>query len=480
LIEFITCRWQRYRGVLIVALLVAIAILLGYLAAKNVLYSLLLALLVLGCIALVYIFFKDGRLSLDRIVIPLLIVAVLLPPIRLSDKLPAVRLELVIIVIAWALFVLGQLAAGKPLRLRWHPINKWFFLFGACILASIAYAALVMGSYPIARDFWEFVKLIEYFLIFALVASLDIPPEHMRKYYIITLIVFLCSAAFGFAQFFNLFDINSWLTPYYADPDKYGTFTGYWFLGTSGNPNEFGALMFLPASLALTGALWLKGRGIKLFSWAALGIFLLALMFNRSRAAAVGVIAAAAYIIFFKSFVLFGSGRTIRMLLWAVPLLLILGLCLFQVAPDFFSVRIPTALDLSDDTSWQNRLVKWESEVDIWKQSPLLGWGPAKETLTTVTDNEWLLFLKRYGVLGVLVFILWFASIYRTLSQIGCATKNDYTEIFCTALQATLIAYAIYMIPSNVYHSLHLMPILLIFLGLAYTQRQPTKMVRQS
>jgi len=470
--ELKTHIWQKYRGVLIVAVLVAVAVFLGYLAATNILYGLLLALLGLGCIALVYIFFKDGRLSLDRVIIPLLIVAVLFPPIRLPGEIPAPRLELVIILIAWSLFVLGHLAAGKPLRLRWNPANKWFFLFGACILASIAYAAFAHGYYPIARDFWEFGKLVEYFLIFALVASLDIPPEHMGKYYVISLIVFLCSAAFGFAQYFNLLDMNSWLTPYYAPTQIVGLVSGGRIVGTTGNPNEFGALMILPASLALTGALWLKGRNIKLFSWAALGVFSLAITFTLSRSALLCLLVVAAFIVLYKYTMYFGFKKLSRLVVFIVPAILILAFIVIQLAPALFFSRMSGGIDLNTDASWQVRLVVWESQVDIWKQSLIFGWGPGKDVMITSIDNEWLLLLRRYGAFGVMVFILWFASVYRTLSNIGCATKNDYTEVFSTALQSTLIAYAIYMIPAAIYHSLQLMPILMIFLGLAYTQRQ--------
>jgi len=473
--------WQRYPASLLVAsLFVVIAILLGYVSATKPLYGLLLALAGLGCIALVYIFFKNGRLSLRGVIIPLLLVAVLSPSIRLPGAIPAVRLELVIIIVAWALLLLGHLSSGKPVRLRWNPTNKWFLLFGICILASIAYATFVMGYYTTARDFWEFGKLIEYFLIFALVASLNIPPEHMPKYYIISLIIFLCSAAFGFAQHFNLFDINSWLSPYYAPTQMAGLVRAGRIVGTTANPNEFGALMVLAASLALTGALWLKGRGVKLLSWAALGVFSLAIVLTLSRSALLSLLVAAAFILLFKYLTHFGFGRTIGMLLLVVPLLLILGLVLSQLAPGNFSLRVGSALHLTTDASWQARLAKWGNQVDIWKQSPVLGWGPGKATMNTIVDNEWLLLLRRYGVVGVAVFILWFAGVYRMLSRIGKGTQKRYTQTFCVGLQATLIAYAIYMIPLGVYHSLQLMPILLIFLGLAYTQRQSSRMVKQT
>jgi len=472
--------WQKYRGILIVSLLVVIAILLGYVAATEMLYGLLLALAGLGSIALVYIFFKNGRLSLDRVIIPLLIVAVLFPSVRLPAGIPALRIELILIVIAWTLFLLGHLATGEAMRLRWNPTNKWFFLFGISILVSISYAVFVKGYYPIGRDFWEFGKLIEYFLIFALVASLHVSSEQMRKYYLISLMVFLCSAIFGFAQYFNLFDINSMATPYYAPTQMAGLVRAGRIVGTTSNPNEFGALMVLAASLALTGALWLKGSGIKLISWVALGVFGFAIILTLSRSASLGLLVACFFILFFKYPLHFGFSRTIRGFFLAVPLLLILAFILLQLAPDLFFFRVGRVLDLSTDTSWQARLAHWDNQLATWKQSPIFGWGPGKATMPTIVDNEWLLLLRRYGALGVLVFVLWFTGIYRTLSKIAHEAKNNYAEAFCVGLQATVVAYAIYMIPAVVYHNLQLMPILMLYLGLAYSQRGSLKRVHQT
>jgi len=454
-----------------------LGILAGFLST-NILISLLISGTVVLLLLILLIFFRKGTFSLDNIIVPLLVAAVLLPPIRLTRSIPDIRVEPILILIALALFLTGRLATGRPFKLRWNPTNKWFFLFGICILVSIANAAFVHGYYPIDRDFWELGKLIEYFLIFALVASLNIPPEHMRKYYVTSLVIFMCSAAFGFAQYFNLLDINSWLIPYYAPTQIGGLVRGGRIVGTTGNPNEFGALMVLAASLALTGALWLKGRSIKLFSWAALGVFSLAIVFTLSRSSLLCLLVAVAFIALYKYTMHFGFKKLVRMVVSVAPVLLIIAFIVLQLAPDLFFLSMGSGINLDTDASWQARLTNWEDDIALWQQSPLLGWGPGKETISSIVDNEWLLLLRRYGLLGVVVFILWFVSVYRTLSRIGRETRNNYTETFCTSLQATLIAYAIFMIPAGVYHSLQLMPILLIFLGLAYTQRQSLQAVQ--
>jgi hypothetical protein len=64
-----------------------------------------------------------------------------------------------------------------------------------------------------------------------------------------------------------------------------------------------------------------------------------------------------------------------------------------------------------------------------------------------------------------------FIIIYLTLSRIARGTENSYTETFCIGLQAAMLGYAVYMVPAVVYHSLQLMPVFLIYLGLVYSQR---------
>ena len=473
-------RLDKHRIPLVPLFAVALGVLAGGLCAFNA----LLGLIVIGAgvviVVLDLLFFKNGRLSLDRIVIPLLIVAVLCPGIRLLNGVPAVRLELVIIVIAWLLLLLGSLSAGTALRLRWNPTNKWFLLFGLVILVSIACAAFVRRYYPIGRDFWEFAKLIEYFLIFALVSSLRVPAERIGRYYVIALLVFLVSAAVGFAQYVNLFNINSIVTPYYAPTQLAGVVKAGRIVGTAGNPNAFGALMVLPASLALTGAVWLESRRIRLASWGAFLLFVLAIVLTLSRSAVLSLGVACCFILFFKYLASFGLARTIRMLCFALPALLVLVLIVIQLAPETFFSRLGGLTNLSAATSWQARLAIWNDQLAVWRQSPFVSWGPGKITMATTIDSEWLLLLRRYGALGVAVFILWFIGIYRTLSRVSRDNTNPYTKTLCVALQATLLAYAVFMIPAGVYHNLHLMPILLLFLGVAYSQRSPSTEVSEA
>jgi O-antigen ligase len=358
---------------------------------------------------------------------------------------------------------------------------KWFALFGLSILSSITYASLAKGYSPIGRDFWELGKLLEYFLIFALIANLRISPTDMKRYYKIALIIFMLSALFGFAQYLNLGNINAVVSPYYAPTQMRGLLIHGRITGTTPNPNEFGALMVLASSVALSGALFLRRRISRVLSWLCLTVFVLALMYTLSRSALIALAIAIVFVLFLYA-TKGMKAQEFRRLLLAILLLAIIGLVDLQLVPEKFVYRTAQLSDVTQATSWQARVLNWKENLAIWKESPLFGWGPGKATMTTIADNEWVLLLRRYGVVGLVIFIWWFVSFYFGLTRIRRTSSVPETIALTMALQATLVAYAVYMIPAAIYHSLQLMPILLVFLGLANSQRYviPVARVRGS
>lgn len=414
------------------------------------------------------------KLRFSDFVIPLLAAAVLLPPIRFETGLPDIRLQAIIIVAAWLLFFLPFLSSGgqAALILRWNPANKWFFLFALCIIISMGLSAFAHNLYPIARDFWELGKLLLYFLLFFFMANLKILPEDLKRYYTASLIIFMLSALFGFAQFFNFLDINTLISPLYATTQLETLILGRRIVGTGANPNDFAYMMVLSASLALTGALWLKGRNVRIFSWIVFFLSCLAVVLTRSRSGLLALIAACLIIAVILYIVCFGLNRTARMLLATSPLLLLLLIAIINLAPDAFYTYISSAFNLETDASWQVRQNAWPAQLELWQQSPVFGWGPAKETMTSITDSEWILLLRRYGIFGVLIFTLLFISIFITLAKISQRYQRSYLNVFCYGLQAVLIVYAIIMLPAGFYHNIQLASILFIYFGLVFSQRR--------
>jgi hypothetical protein len=229
---------------------------LGFLLAGSLIVILVIIIL---------FFERNGVFSLRRVVPTLLIITILSPYIRLPGDIPDVRPEFLIVLVASGLLFLGCLAKGTPIRLRHFPVYKWFGLFAFLIFLTMAYAATFKAQPISGRDFWELVKVILYFLIFALVTNQKLTPANLKRCYKLALLVFIISALFGFLQYFDLANINELVSPYYA-PTQMESLLSSRITGTTGNPNEFGALMVLATSLALSGLLFLKEkRKLRLF-----------------------------------------------------------------------------------------------------------------------------------------------------------------------------------------------------------------------
>lgn len=447
----------------------------------GVFISVFLALIFLGSfkfgiiifLFLLFLFclFKSGKLSFNDVLFLLLFCSILCPPIRF-ESIPYIRPELILILIAWILLFFGKFTKEKSVKLKWKSVYKWFFIFGGCILFSIFWGWIFKGFSPVPRDFFEIAKLVEYFLIFAFVANLNLKREDFKKYYIFAIFIFLISATFGFIQYFDLFhNFNESFIEYIAPKHLDEWMRHRRIVGTTGNPNEFGMLMVMASSLALTGTLWNKRLDFKVFSFISFCILSFTIFLTLSRSALIVFLISLIFILLLKYPQKFGLRGKVRLIFLIFPTMIILGLIVIQIAPPKFVMRITSALNIEADVSFQNRLNIWKENLNIWKQSPIFGWGPGKDAMTTIVDNEWLLLLRRYGIVGVIFFIFLFWNFYSGVGKIQKkAQDNLFLGIFSVFSQASLISIAVYMIPAAFYHSLQLMPLLMTLLGLVYSQ----------
>jgi O-antigen ligase len=467
--------WQRWREVLPWLGVSFIGLALGWLVLRQPTFGFLLTGSLIVILVIIILFFeRNGVFSLRRVVPMLLIITILSPYIRLPGDIPDVRPEFLIVLVASGLLFLGCLAKGTPIRLRHFPVYKWFGLFAFLIFLTMAYAATFKAQPISGRDFWELVKVILYFLIFALVVNQKLTPTSLERYYKLVLLVFIISAFFGFLQYFDFANINELVSPYYAPTQMKSLLSGR-ITGTTGNPNEFGALMVLATSLALSGLLFLKEkRKLRLLCLDSFPVFALALVLTLSRSSLISLLIAVATILF-----LFlqqkGLRPRVKRLLNFVLLSCIIGACILQILPEKAFYRYGQIATFTQAESWRGRVENWKTHFAIWLESPWFGWGPGKATMGTIVDNEWLLLLRRYGIVGLVVFLCFFGSLFFGLSRIRKAHSDPLVVALTVALQGTFVGYAFYMFLAAVYHSMQLMSIFILLLGLAYSQYEPRK-----
>jgi len=108
---------------------------------------------------------------------------------------------------------------------------------------------------------------------------------------------------------------------------------------------------------------------------------------------------------------------------------------------DYIKIGIRTALS-GENSSLNARLIKFYDAFELFKTSPFLGWGPAKAIHDTRVDGEYFLLLRRYGIIG---FSL---SLVFLLSLIGSLLKRatNMIEFYGSTAYSIIIATASYII----------------------------------
>lgn len=88
----------------------------------------------------------------------------------------------------------------------------------------------------------------------------------------------------------------------------------------------------------------------------------------------------------------------------------------------YLSVGLSSLLE-GNNNSVLVRLNNFKESIDLFVQSPILGWGPAKSIHRTVADGEYFLILRRYGLVGIIFYIILF------IYGLKLSKKNKETQI---------------------------------------------------
>lgn len=389
----------------------------------------------------------------------------LTPSIAFYAGIPAIRLDEVTLV-ALVGYVFINLAAGRKVKVAWGLRQTLLVSFSVFVLISFL-VGLHLGYAASLGDLNQLVRLAKYVLIYTLaltVVQSSSDPEK-EKLKVLTFFV-ICSVLLipiVLQQYFNLFHLNELYVPKIA-PTQYETLVDDYPhprpVGMTGNPNQLG-FAFSVASLISMYLLVTKPIKSRYVFVLALQILMILLTLSRSSlgALAIGMTYLIIMLVIQRGAILVG-----RLLRGSVLMgfVLILGGALF-LNPEFYEsvgARFSLGLSTDLDPSWQLRVIHWEENLALFKESPILGVGPLRRAgLEFAADNEWLLLLRSYGVLGTL-FLVIVLLLPHFLSD-----RSDTKAL----VGAILISSAVYMIPGAVFHSLVLMPIVLIVMALEDT-----------
>lgn len=104
-----------------------------------------------------------------------------------------------------------------------------------------------------------------------------------------------------------------------------------------------------------------------------------------------------------------------------------------------------------ENASINIRLENFKDAYELFIQSPLFGWGPAKSIHTTVVDGEYLLLLRRYGVVGTFIAIWYLLYTYIYIKR-NIMTSFQFSKkayILGQSLLSFLIVVSVVMLTNN-------------------------------
>lgn len=372
----------------------------------------------------------------------------LLPSLQAIPGFPKVRLD-DILLLFWLLIFLRQGRVDVPhlATRRFYIISAFLFLFPISMLNGL------MNGYEASfDDFNQFVRFLKYISMYLLAVTVwkslgERQTKEMLRFILSCGIGLFVIAVF---QYFDLFGLNNSYVHIIA-PTQYETLVNNYPtprpVGMIGNPNELGFMFAMLSLLAIFCVLFFRQ---KIYFLVFLLLFLGTLM-TMSRGSMLGL---ASGLLAFTAVYLWRRGFIGKLKVSVMAFAITVILAVIVMLPPVYNAytwRIERALNISD-SSVTTRFDNWSENISLIKEHPILGVGPLRRAeFEHAADNEWLLIWRSYGIFGVFLLITLFLS--SLFSRMILPVKAMYL--------ALIFASFVYMVPTAVFHSLTLFPLLL-------------------
>lgn len=379
-----------------------------------------------------------------------LIFSLLLLPSLPLPGLPSVRLD-DIIIFSWILIIFPFLKTN----LNNIAIFRIYFFISLGLLLPISIAnGLINGYGGDFADLNQYIRYLKYggiyLLAFYVFNSIDAKGSKKIIEFIFSFCIVLSIIALS--QYFNFLNLNEQYVTFVA-PTQYETLVGdHLFprpVGMIGNPNE---LAFIFVLIFLLSVYYCREYGANILCICTAVFLLIGLFLTMSRGGVIGMIAG--LLLMCLHFLKHSSAKiNIKILFFgSVFVAMLFAILTYPPVFDEITWRLVMAQDLSTDDSWLQRLESWEQNLSIIAQHYLIGVGPLRRIELLAADNEWILIIRSYGLIGVMLFICFMAL--PLINRTSGAKK---------ALNLGIVgATFLYMIPTVAFHSLVIFPLILI------------------
>lgn len=427
------------------------------------------------------------------LLVSVMLSAMILPAISVHPRLPHIRVEEILLfsvfginILLFALrgFRLGE-SEKEQLAKQKRVLRTVIWLFSLMTVSyfiSNFFGVYIkgVGHYSL-RDVMELVTFFKYFLVLTLVISLDIGQsefDFVKKSFVSGLAFLII---LGWGQHLNILNMNTWLSPYFNPVHWEHLIVGNpaRILGTFDNPNFFGVFTVVTLAYLTVWYFFKEHSGkfpVLLFILIGLVIKLEFLTISRTNLFGIAVLFTITSIWAFLY-----HNRNKKVIIKIIALFLLTVFLTVTSPPDFIN-RILEGTDFSTSTSYLGHVERWEKAANSMWDSPILGWGTQKSTMTTLVDNEYALYARRYGSVGLTLYLALFLlplslAIKRIRTRVklyGKAVPFDLPTLLNATYIAVLPSILFFTFWAGIFYNLQLMTLFSIVIGLVYnTAKEP-------
>jgi len=378
----------------------------------------------------------------------------LFPTLNVDLYLPTEPLLFLLLLLSVSYILLEKFNFREILR---HPVTLsiLFYLFWMAVTSATSTLPLVSFKYLLVH-LWFITAF--YFISLSIFKN----PDNFRRYFLIyatamVLVIFYATGNLALHGLANQKAAHSAPNPFFNDHTSYGAIVAMclpFLIGLATRKN-----FLLP---------------LRIVFWLLVLLFTTALFFSYSRAAWLSVIVALLVFILIKLRIRF-SVLLMSGVLLTMILLFFRGEIIMKLEKNRqdssikFTEQIRSISNISSDASNLERINRWESAFRMFREKPLLGWGPgtymfqyaafqSSRNKTIISTNfgdrgnahsEYIGPLAESGVPGTLSVILLLTTVFYTGFSYYSRVKKSPFRWIALAASLSLVTYAVHGMMNN-------------------------------
>lgn len=365
----------------------------------------IIALFFIPCIIGLFLIIKDFKIDYFDLILLMCFSAILIPPLKLSDSIPIIRPEFAMSLLVFPLIIYFK---RETLNSNVKRFLIFYLGFMAIQLFSIFYGKYFHGVQTGYKDFVEVIRVGSYLLIVIVLSRVQLGEFDYRKLMWFILLIFFASALIGLFQYFSVLSFDSITAPLYSENRVWHVNTR--MFGTFVNPNTYGTFISIGILLCVALMYHEKTISLKFYLFFIFLALFWTLVLTESRTALVTLFTGiVTYVLIYNIYLKGNLIASIR----SIVVFAIIFIILFAVMSSALIDRFSTLLTFMEDPSWQMRLFAWYINFNLFLESWLFGFGPAFHQFTPTVDSDYILILRRYGIVGFTSYCLVYAILIK-------------------------------------------------------------------